>query len=244
MELKILWMYHDVMDLYGDKGNIAVLKKRCERRGIAVQIDTCGMGEMADMCAYDLIFMGGGADKEQSLLYQDLIKRKEQVQAALESGSFILLICGGYQLFGKYYVDAFGNQIEGLGLFPYYTNAAADNKRCIGNVLIEANLDGERVEVIGFENHGGQSEGVTQPFGKVIIGHGNVFHGIYEGFYNGQVLGTYLHGPLLPKNAKLADHILKKALKKRYGEVTLAPLDDTWENKAFAAMKKRLIHEK
>ena len=241
MELRILWMYHNIMDLYGDKGNIAVLEKRCHARHIDVIVDTCGISEQKDFSKYDLIFMGGGADKEQALVYDDLIRRKEAFQQALKEHTFILLICGGYQLFGKYYIDADGNRIEGLGLFDYYTEAASSNRRCIGNVLIQANLDGEEMEIVGFENHGGQTVGVTTSFGKVFHGHGNYFGGTQEGFYNGQVLGTYLHGPLLPKNPKLADHIILKALSKRYDNVSLAALDDTLEQAAFAVMKKRML---
>lgn len=244
MELKILWMYHDMMDLYGDKGNIAVLKKRCKDRGISVLVDTCGINQVVNMNEYDLIFMGGGADKEQALIYEDLISRKNSIVSAIENGAFILLICGGYQLFGQYYIDANGNKIDGLGLFPYYTESAKGNKRCIGNVLIEATLDNEIIEIIGFENHGGQTIGVDNPLGNVIVGHGNVFNGTYEGYYNGQVLGTYLHGPLLPKNPKLADHIIYKALSRHNSDVVLKKLDDTLENKAFQVMRNRLLISK
>lgn len=240
MKLKICWMYHDLMDLYGDKGNIQVLKTRCEKRGIECVVDTCTLDEEKTLADYDLLFIGGGADREQGLLVNDLLKRRGAIQEAMDQGSFILLICGGYQLFGQYYLDGDGQKIEGLKFFDYYTEAASRSDRCIGNIAVEAALDNERIIAVGFENHGGQTKGVNQPFGKVLKGHGNTYQSAFEGFYNGQVLGTYMHGPLLPKNPEIADFILRKALAKRHGECTLAPLNDMLEHKAKEVMLKRL----
>lgn len=240
MKLKICWLYHDLMDLYGDKGNIQVLKTRCAKRGIECIVDTCTLHEHKTLSDYDLLFIGGGADREQGLLVNDLLERRQELEQAMASHTFILLICGGYQLFGQYYLDGDGKQIEGLKFFDYYTQAASRKDRCIGNIAIEATLDGERFTVVGFENHGGQTMGVTQPFGKVLKGHGNTYQGAYEGFYNSQVLGTYMHGPLLPKNPEIADFIIRKALAKRYGEVVLEPLNDRLEQKAKEVILKRL----
>lgn len=240
MELKILWMYHDLMDLYGDKGNTQVLKIRAEKRGIDVTVDTCTIGEKKDISAYDLFFMGGGADNEQGLIYQDLLSRKENIAKAMEEKTAFLLICGGYQLFGKYYKDQDGNVIDGLGFFDYYTEASDRDHRCIGNIALETEMDGEIFKAVGFENHGGQTKNVSSPFGRVLSGHGNTFKGGFEGFMNDQVAATYMHGPLLPKNPKIADKIILRALKKRYGHVGLEPLDDTLENSARDVMLKRL----
>lgn len=240
MKLNLLWMYHDMMDLYGDKGNIQVLKTRCAKRGIECNVDTVTLHETVDCENYDLIFIGGGADREQKLLYEDLLSRKESLDKALKSQTFILLICGGYQLFGQYYIDGDGNKIEGLKFFDYVTETADRSTRCIGNIAIEATLDEQVIQVVGFENHGGQTRGVKTPFGKVLSGHGNSFENGFEGFYNGQVLGTYMHGPLLPKNPEVADFIIKKALAKRYGEIVLAPLDDQLEMAAKRTILKRL----
>ncbi len=240
MELKILWMYHDLMDLYGDKGNTQVLKIRAEKRGIDVTVDTCTIGEKKDITAYDLFFMGGGADNEQGLIYQDLLSRKENIAKAMEEKTAFLLICGGYQLFGKYYKDQDGNVIDGLGFFDYYTEASDRDHRCIGNIALETEMDGEIFKAVGFENHGGQTKNVSSPFGRVLSGHGNTFKGGFEGFMNDQVAATYMHGPLLPKNPKIADKIILRALKKRYGHVELEPLDDTLENSARDVMLKRL----
>lgn len=239
MKLNILWMYHDMMDLYGDTGNIQVLKKRCELRNITCVVDTCTMHEEKNLDDYDIIFIGGGADKEQSLLYQDLLSRKDQIVEAMNNHTFFLLICGGYQFFGKHYIDGDGNMIEGLGIFDYYTETTSRDKRCIGNVVVEATLDGESVQVVGFENHGGQTKGVNTPFANVIKGHGNEFHSSYEGFLNEQVLGTYLHGPLLPKNPKVADYIIRKGLLKHHQDIALEKIDDHLEEEARKVILKR-----
>lgn len=240
MECRIIWMYHDVMDLYGDRGNIQVLKMRGAARGINVLVDTCAIGEEKCIRGYDVLFIGGGADREQGLLYQDLLSRKQDIREAMDEGTFILLICGGYQFFGQYYIDGDGNQMEGLKFFDYYTKAPSRDERCIGNIAVKAMVDGEEFLAVGFENHGGQTMNVTTPFAKVLKGHGNSFQSEYEGFYNGRVLGTYMHGPLLPKNPAIADLILRKGLAKRYGEVELEVLDDTLEEQARKLMLKRL----
>ncbi len=240
MKLNILWMYHDVMDLYGDKGNIKVLEKRCIDRGIDITIDTCGMNETCTLSNYDILFIGGGADKEQALLYKDLLSRKQAIEEAIQGNTFILLICGGYQFFGTHYIDNKGNIIEGLGLFDYYTQSSASVGRCIGNIAIEADLDGTLVKVVGFENHGGQTYNVATPFGKVLSGHGNEYKSSYEGFYNGQILGTYMHGPLLPKNPEVADFIIKKGLSRKHDNVELDALEDGMEHKAKEVILTRL----
>ena len=161
----------------------------------------------------------------------------------MEQGTFILLICGGYQLFGQYYISANNEKIEGLKFFDYYTETGSNGTRCIGNIAIECTLDDTSYTVVGFENHGGQTRNVSTPFGKVLSGCGNSFNDTYEGFYNGQVLGTYIHGPLLPKNPKVADFIIYKALKKRYPQLKmedLQPLDDTLEIQAHNVILHKL----
>ena len=239
MELRVLHLYHDIMDLYGDKGNMMSLKYRCEKRGIDFIHDTCTLGEEKDYSHYDLIFMGGGPDKEQMILSKDLLKRKEGLKKAIDDGVFFLLICGGYQLFGQYYIGADNQKIQGLSFFDYKTEKSTTNDRCIGNVYLDINLDGESFDVLGFENHGGQTYGNDEKnyFGKVIFGNGNYYKSKYEGFFKDNVLGTYVHGPLLPKNPKLADFIIKKSLKRRYEDVSLKELDDSMEEYA----KKELL---
>ncbi|MBR4456481.1 MAG: glutamine amidotransferase [Solobacterium sp.] len=240
MKLKILWMYHDLMDLYGDKGNIQVLKVRCEKRGIDVKVDTCGIGEICNIKDYDLVFLGGGADREQNLIHDDLLARKDAIRETMDSGSAFLLICGGYQMFGRYYKDQDGVVVPCLSFFDYYTEASDRDHRCIGNIAVNAKIDGEEFPVVGFENHGGQTKDVSSPLGTVLKGHGNQFQGGFEGFVNDQVVATYMHGPLLPKNPRVADLILQRALKRNHGSVVLDPLEDTFETKARTEMLRRL----
>ncbi len=240
--VNVCWMYHDIMDLYGDKGNIMVLKKRCLDRNIEFHLDTCGIGEQKDLSQYDLIFLGGGADKEQISLIPDLLSRKENIKKAMDEHTFVLLICGGYQLFGQYYIAADGSKIEGLKFYDYYTDTGKEGKRCIGNIILEADLDGLKTKIIGFENHGGQTENVKSPLGKVLKGYGNSFDAGYEGFYDGKILGTYLHGPLLPKNPQVADFVITKAIQKRNPDFSLndlQPLEDLFEEKARKALLDR-----
>ena len=240
MELKILWMYHDLMDLYGDKGNIETLRYRASKRGINVVVDTCTLQEKRNIEDYDIFFLGGGADKEQTLIYKDLLVRKESILKAKESGTAFLLICGGYQLFGQYYLDQDGQKIDGLGIYDYYTESSDRDHRCIGNIVVKTNIHDKEVTVVGFENHGGQTKAVSNPFGKVLVGHGNTYKGEYEGYMDAQTIATYMHGPLLPKNPAIADEVILRGLNRRYTVEQLEALQDTLENAAHDAMLKRL----
>lgn len=242
MKIKCAWMYHDIMDLYGDKGNIMTLSKRAQARGIDFEVDTIGIGQEADLCQYDLCFMGGGADKEQVALIPDLLKRKDNIHQAIAQNTFFFLICGGYQLFGQYYETVDHQKIKGVQVGSYYSLTGKDKSRCIGNVVCDANLDGIHLRLVGFENHGGQTMNVEHPLGRVIQGNGNAFDAGMEGYYDGHILGTYLHGPLLPKNGELADFVLVKALQKRHPEFTLqdlAPMDNPWQAPARKAILDR-----
>lgn len=233
-ELKILYLYPDILELYGDYGNIQVLKYRLEKRGFKAIIEPYSIGDNApDFKKYDLVFAGGGADQEQSILSEDLLKYKENIKEAIQSGVFFLLICGAYQLFGKYYKGVEGNIIPGLEIFDYYTEAIEDRKkRCIGNIIIEAELNKKKTKIIGFENHGGQTFDVKSPFGNVLFGNGNKFGDNQEGFFQNNVIATYLHGPLLSKNPELSDYIIRYCFKRKYNEeITLEPLNDEFENK-------------
>lgn len=231
-EIKILYLYPDILELYGDFGNIQVLKYRIEKRGYKAIIDQYSIGDEApDFSSYDLVFAGGGADNEQSILSEDLIKYKENIKKAVDSGVFFLLICGAYQLFGKYYKGVEGNIIPGLEIFDYYTEAINDRKkRCIGNIVLEVTLDDKKTKVIGFENHGGQTYDISTPFGNVLFGNGNKFQDTHEGFFRKNVIATYLHGPLLSKNPELCDYIIKHCLERKYNEdIIWQDLDDSFE---------------
>ena len=176
----------------------------------------------------------GGADNEQSILAQDLVQYKDNIKEAVDNGVFFLLICGAYQLFGKYYKGVDGNLIPGLEVFDYYTVANPDRKkRCIGNIVVETILgnDNFKTKVIGFENHGGQTFDISNSFGKVLFGNGNKFGDSEEGFFKNNVIATYLHGPLLSKNPELCDYIIKYCLDRKYNEnISLESLNDHLEN--------------
>lgn len=246
-EIKILYLYPDILDLYGDIGNIKVLKYRMEKRGISVIVDTYSIGDKApDFSSYDIVFSGGGADNEQKILSEDLVQYKDKIREAVNKGVFFLLICGSYQLFGKYYKGVDGEIIPGLEVFDYYTEAIEDrSKRCIGNIVLEIEIDGEKTKIIGFENHGGQTFDTKENFGSVLFGNGNKFGDSKEGFRINNVIGTYLHGPLLSKNPKLTDYIIKYSLERKYGEeVNLETLNDEFEEKCREQLLSRFLENK
>lgn len=241
--LKVLHMYADLLDLYGDSGNMEILKYRCKMRGVECTVDKYSINsEMPDFSAYDVIYLGGGADLEQQHIAADLQKCRRGIAEAYKKGVFLFLICGGYQLFGKYYKDADGNKIDGLGLFSYYTVAEPDRKkRCIGNIIIRTEIAGKPVEVLGFENHGGQTKGVKTPLGSVVYGHGNCTKSTHEGYTEKNVIATYMHGPCLAKNPELSDYIISYSLGRKTGKkIVLAPLDDSLEKKCRKVMIDRL----
>lgn len=242
--IKILHMYADMLDLYGDSGNMEVMAFRCKKRGIDCQIDKYSIdSEMPDFSSYDLIYIGGGADLEQQHISADLLKCRDGIVKAYKNGTFLFLICGGYQLMGKYYRDADGNDIKGLGLFDYFTVAPnSRRKRCIGNIVIETKLTGKPVKVVGFENHGGQTQGVKAPFGKVLFGNGNCSKSEAEGYCEKNVIATYLHGPCLSKNPEISDYMIEYCINRGETEhITLEALDDTLEKECRQVMLDRLL---
>lgn len=238
-EMRVLHMYGDMLDLYGDSGNMEVLSYRCGKRGIKCQVDGYSLGgELPDLSKYDLIYIGGGADLEQQHISADLLRCKEAIKKAYEGGTFLFLICGGYQLMGKYYRDADGNEIPGLGLFDYYTVAPASRrKRCISNIVVRTKF----ADVVGFENHGGQTQGVKTPLGEVLFGNGNCSKSQYEGYFEENVIATYMHGPCLSKNPELADYMIGYCLGRDGSPEPLAQLDDTLEKKCRQVMLDRLL---
>lgn len=245
-EIKILYLYPDMLELYGDYGNIQVLKYRIESRGFKACIDEYCIGDTPpNFNDYDIVFAGGGADNEQSILAEDLIQYKDNIEDAIQNGVFFLLICGAYQLFGQYYKDVNGNVIPGLEIFEYYTEAISDRqKRCIGNIVLECDLGDIKTKVIGFENHGGQTFNVSNSFGKVLFGNGNKFEDTEEGYFQKNVVATYLHGPLLSKNPELTDYIIKYCLDRKYNEnITLEILDDEFENLCRKQLLDRFLKD-
>ncbi|MBR3667883.1 MAG: glutamine amidotransferase [Ruminococcus sp.] len=242
--IKILHMYADMLDLYGDSDNMEVLRFRCKKRGIECQIDKYSIdSDMPDFSSYDLVYIGGGADLEQQHISEDLLKCREGIIKAYKNGTFLFLICGGYQLMGKYYRDADGNDIKGLGLFDYFTVAPnSRRKRCIGNIVIETKITGKTVKVVGFENHGGQTQGIKTPFGKVLYGNGNCSKSEAEGYCEKNVIATYLHGPCLSKNPEISDYMIEYCINRGESEhIALEPLDDTLEIECRQVMLDRLL---
>ena len=239
MELNICHLYPDILNLYGDRGNILCMKKRLEWRGIGVTVTGVSIGQALEAAAYDLLFVGGGQDFEQEVLLSDLAGGKTgELKAAIEDGLPVLAICGGYQMLGQYYKTWDGAQCDFTGALDLYT--IGSKERMIGNYTFTCEELG--CEVVGFENHSGKTylgSGV-KPMGRVLAGFGNNGEDGTEGARYQNVFGTYSHGCLLPKNPKLADHILRVALERKYGEAELVPLDDALETAAHDYMKKRL----
>lgn len=232
-ELIICHLYPDLMNLYGDRGNISVLVKRARWRGINVRVIPVSIGDNIPS-NIDIFFMGGGQDREQRLLAPDLVKKKgDKLREFAEKGIVFLGICGGYQLFGHYYKPKDNPRLDGIGIIDVYTEAG--DKRFIGNILVKSKLIGyEDLTLVGFENHSGRTYlgKNANPLGNVIKGYGNNGEDKSEGAWQKNVFGTYLHGPLLPKNPWFADLLIERALSNKYGDIKLSPLDDTLELKA------------
>jgi len=241
MELKICHMYPDVLNLYGDGGNIRCLQKRLEWRGIDARIFRLPIGERAGLTDCDLVFIGGGQDFEQEVLLDDLHRGKDaEIKAAVEDGVPFLTICGGYQMMGAYYETYDGKRCDFLGALDLYT--VGSPTRMIGNYKFQCTPENGGSLVIGFENHSGRTRlgsGVS-PLGTVLAGYGNNGEDKTEGARYKNVFGTYSHGPLLPKNPAFCDMLLTAALQRKYGTAELPPLDDAAEIAAHDEMCARL----
>jgi lipid II isoglutaminyl synthase (glutamine-hydrolysing) len=234
-ELRVLWLYPDHMNIYADRGNIAVLERRCAWREIKFSLSTAGPGEGIDPESHELLYIGGGQDRDQALVAGDLVETKrDAIEAALAREAAMLAVCGGYQLLGHSYELSGGESLPGVGIADLRT-VREPGRRLIGNVVIETDLGNGAQRLAGFENHGGRTYlGPNEkPLGRVVSGFGNNGKDGQEGVRRGRLIGTYLHGPLLPKNASLADVLIEWALNARYGEIgALDALDDTLEDRA------------
>ncbi len=216
--IRVGHLYPDYLNIYADRGNIAVLANRALWRGIRVQVEPIGVGDEVRSGAHDLLYIGGGQDREQAMIAPDLAAKGEAIRAAVGDGAAVLAVCGGYQLLGRFYRDRSGAELPGAGLFPLFT--VAGERRMIGDCLLECELEpGERRTLAGFENHAGitRLDGGAEPLGRVVAGFGNDGESGYEGCRLGTAVGTYLHGPLLPRNPWLADWLLTQALTHRLG---------------------------
>ncbi|MBI5127755.1 cobalamin biosynthesis protein CobQ [Candidatus Roizmanbacteria bacterium] len=244
MNLNIGWLYPDLMSTYGDRGNIITLNFRSQKRRIETKIHKISLLEPGEsILQMDLLFMGGAQDKQQEIVNQDLQKNKGgYLEKAIFAGTPSLNVCGAYQFLGNYYLAADETRIKGLGIFDLYTKSPGLNfPRCIGNLIVESYiLPG--VKLVGFENHGGRTyvNDRNLIFAKVLKGFGNNGEDGQEGFIFKNAIGTYLHGPILPKNPELADWLIEKALERKYGKkIKLAKLDNYFENKAKETIIKR-----
>jgi CobQ-like glutamine amidotransferase family enzyme len=232
--LRVCSLYPELMNIYADRGNIAVLRARCEWRGLGFELAASSLRDRLDPDAHDLFYIGGGQDRDQAAVARDMAATKrEALHAAAGRGAVVLAVCGGYQLLGHHY-ELSGEQLPGVGLVDLRT-VREEGPRLIGNCAIEADLGtGPRV-IAGFENHGGRTYlgPGEKPLGRVLAGHGNNGRDGFEGVHRGNVIGTYLHGPLLPKNVWLADRLIELAL-----GIGLEPLDDALEEAAHASARR------
>ena len=237
LKLNITWLYPREMSTYGDRGNSLTLKKRCEWRGMEVNIEEVSLKDKPKENWTDFYFFGGGQDVAQTIVGEDLKEKKKFLQGEAEADRVFLGVCGGYQLFGIYYRDSSGQETEGLGILDIATRAG--NKRMMGNLVMESDFLKEKI--VGFENHSGQTRlgQKAKPLGKVVVGFGNNGQDKTEGAVQNNVYGCYLHGPVLPKNPAFADHLVKLALGKRYGEIELKFLNDSVELAAHETALER-----
>jgi len=239
MIIRIAHLYPDMLNLYGDRGNIIALTERMKARNIDVVTDQITMGKSFNSDDYDILFVGGGQDFEQDVLLDDLKKGKDiEIKRAIENSKVFLAICGGYQMLGKYYKTYDGKMLEYMGALDFYTEGKEE--RMIGNYAFKTK---EGIEVVGFENHSGRTYlgKNVEPLGKMIKGYGNNGEDGTEGVRYKNTFGTYSHGPVLPKNSQLADLLIAKAVENKYGKADLAPLDDTLEIKAQQQVMKLYI---
>ena len=241
MKIVVGHLYPDYLNIYADRGNIAVLAQRAAWRGHELEVRTVSVGDPVEPGAHDLLYVGGGQDREQALVAEDLVAKSDGVRAAVDGGAALLAVCGGYQLMGRSYRDFHGGDLPGIGLFPLET--VAGETRMIGDVLLECELEPGVVRTLaGFENHAGRTrlDAGAETLGRVVAGFGNDGDSGFEGCRVGRAVGTYLHGPLLPRNPWFADWVLAQALAHRLGEApVLDPLGDELEQQAHAVSALR-----
>jgi len=242
VKIRVGHLYPDYLNIYADRGNIVVFERRAALRGHGLEVDAVSVGDEVRPGAHDLLYVGGGQDREQALIAPDLAAKGTAIREAVAGGAALLAVCGGYQLLGRGYLDRHGADLPGVGLFPHET--VAGERRMIGDVLLECELEpGEQRTLAGFENHAGRTklDPGAEPLGRVVAGFGNDGESGYEGARVGRAIGTYLHGPLLPRNPWLADWLLAQALAHatRGEPPELAPLPDRLETEAHRVSAQR-----
>jgi CobQ-like glutamine amidotransferase family enzyme len=241
MTIRVAHLYPEYLNIYADRGNIAVLSSRARWRGIELEVEPISLGDELQPGEHDLLYIGGGQDREQALIAPDLAERGGAIAEAVADGAAVLAVCGGYQLLGRFYRGRDGEELPGAGLFSLET--VAGERRMIGDCLLECELEpGVRQTLAGFENHAGMTrldEG-AEPLGRVVAGFGNDGESGFEGALVASAVGTYLHGPLLPRNPWIADWLLARALEHRLGEAPeLSPLPDDLEHEAQLVSAER-----
>jgi lipid II isoglutaminyl synthase (glutamine-hydrolysing) len=241
MKIVVGHLYPDYLNIYADRGNMAVLDRRAAWRGHELEVRSISIGAPVRPGEHDLLYIGGGQDREQALVAADLVRKADGIRAAVDDGAAVLAVCGGYQLLGRSYRDLRGDELQGIGLLPFDT--VAGDRRMIGDVLLECELEpGGTRTLAGFENHAGVTtlDAGAEPLGRVVAGFGNDGESGWEGCRADRVVGTYLHGPLLPRNPWFADWLLSQALAHRLGEPPeLEPLGDELELQAHAVSSRR-----
>ncbi len=239
MKITIGHLYPDLLNLYGDRGNIACMMQRCKWRRIDAETIEFNTGDEIDFSKLDIVLLGGGSDREQAIVCRNLLEIQKEFKEYVEDNGVVIAVCGGYQLLGKYYKTDSG-LIEGLNLVDIYTEQ--EEGRLIDNIVLQSEL--VDMPVVGFENHGGRTYiNDNKPFGRVLYGSGNDGKSGYEGLVYKNLFATYLHGPLLPKNPQICDYLITKALERKYGEANLSSLDDAEEIQANEYIVKRFVRE-
>lgn len=234
-KIVIAHLYPDLLNLYGDKGNIACLEQRLRWRGMEVEVVEVLADEEPDFARYDIVLLGGGSDKEQKMVCEKLRSVQPQLREYVENNGVMLALCGGYEMLGQYF-DNGGESLAGLQILNSYTEFGTE--RMFANVIMESDITD--MPVVGFANHSGCTHiGEHRPFGDVIVGYGNVGEKGQEGVIYKNLIGTYLYGPLLPKNPEVADWLLAQALERKYGRAELTTLDDTVEKAGNAYICNR-----
>ena len=235
--LKVAHLYPELLNLYGDSGNILVLRRRMEWRGIACDVEEVHVGDTPSFADVDIAFVGGGSDREQRIVCEYLLEERSELSAFVDDGGVLAAVCGGYQLLGHSYLMG-DEEVQGLSLVDLYTDRGAP--RLIGNIAVESRISPQ--PIVGYENHGGRTHlgSGVEPLGRVLHGFGNDGISGMEGCLYKNVVGTYVHGPLLPKNPGVADYLITRALERKYGEAELEPLDDAIELAANQVMLDRL----
>lgn len=236
MMIKIGYLYPTLMSVAADRGNLFSIERRCQWRGIATEVESIYVKQTPDFTQYDLILIHGAADREMEVASKDIQEKAPSLREAAEAGTVFLSVCAGYQLLGHYYKPSSGPELKGASVLDLYTEGS--NQRFMTHMALEMQMnDGSRKTIVGYENHSGRTflGANVQPLGKVLSGWGNNGKDGFEGAIYNNVFGTYLHGPVLPKNPWFTDMLIERALQRRYGKVTLAPLNDATEQAAHQA---------